>query len=260
MAIRLGTKSLNITIPKELVVVDIGNSRTKVLSQTKFHVFDNNQDLHKNIADVLRQEKTCYDLIYSSVNQLYEKQFLIALDLIKKFKVTNVAELLKNQSLINFEKITGMGYDRMLGLLGALAMNSPPLITIDCGTALTINFLDKNSVCQGGAIFAGAYTQMNALAKNTGQLPEIAFNELKEVPATNTKDAINLGVLYSLIGGIKEISKEFIKDYDNRLPVFITGGYSNLIFKELQKHFNIINQREHLVLEGILNLYDNYLA
>jgi type III pantothenate kinase len=162
---------------------------------------------------------------------------------------------------MKYKQIKGIGSDRVMGLYGASLLASPPLITVDCGTAVTINALDKNMRCAGGAIFAGHRSQMIALSGNTENLKEIEFSKIRRSAGKNTKDAINSGIIISISAGINEIVRRIIKEEFGgaEVPVFITGGGSGLIRKELNEGSLKYIYRPHLVLEGVWKVLKHYI-
>ena len=74
-----------------------------------------------------------------------------------------------------------VGIDRVFGALAAKSMvpAGTPAITVDVGTAVTVNLIDADGVFQGGAIFPGPRLMGLALHQHTAKLPLI---DLREIP------------------------------------------------------------------------------
>ena len=158
------------------IAVDIGNSRLKVLINEKVNFIEYNDSWQTNLYYILEKNSNTSIIAYSSINSIIEIDFLKIINNFKNYTVIKPKELLNKQNLVKFHQIQGIGSDRVFGLIGAVIYSEPPLITIDCGTAITINVLDSKSICIGGAIFPGIYTQIKALHQNTDGLKNLYLN------------------------------------------------------------------------------------
>ena len=74
---------------------------------------------------------------------------------------------------VNVDFPDKVGIDRLFGALAARAMVPPgtPAITVDVGTAATVNLIDADGVFQGGAILPGPRLMARALNEFTAKLP-----------------------------------------------------------------------------------------
>jgi type III pantothenate kinase len=128
-----------------------------------------------------------------------------------------------------------LGIDRALALWGAGKTWGFPILVIDAGTALTFTGGDHNRCLVGGAILPGLGLQMNSLGEKTGQLPFIETGLITDLPprfALNTPEAIQSGVIYTLLSGIKD----FITAWWDLFPeskIVITGGDGYILHKYL---------------------------
>ncbi|BAQ66895.1 pantothenate kinase [Geminocystis sp. NIES-3709] len=130
-----------------------------------------------------------------------------------------------------------MGVDRVLTLWGAGCNYGFPCLVIDSGTALTFTGADENKKFIGGAILPGVRLQLQTLFFNTAALPEIEI--IKEITprwAKNTPSAIQSGVLYTIIAGIKDFSQDWLKKYPES-KVILTGGDAVLLGQYLEEVF-----------------------
>nr|OEJ77568.1 pantothenate kinase [Cyanobacterium sp. IPPAS B-1200] len=122
-----------------------------------------------------------------------------------------------------------MGCDRTLALWGGGCKYGFPSLVIDSGTALTFTGANEHMELIGGAILPGVKLQMETLFFNTAALPEVEILE-EFIPrwAKNTPNAIQSGVIYSILGGIKG----FIDDWLDKYPsssIILTGGDTILL-------------------------------
>jgi len=142
-----------------------------------------------------------------------------------------------------------LGIDRALALWGAGINLGFPILVIDAGTALTFTGADINQCLVGGAILPGLGLQLASLAEKTGQLPLLETELITSLPprfALNTSQAIQSGVIYSLLAAIKD----FIESWLSLFPksnIAITGGDRILLKTHLETQFPDISS--HLIVE-----------
>ena len=226
-----------------VILADIGNTRTKLKVNNILYTAHSQDELIKLKGDLNLNNKSCR-IFYSSVNTRNERRF------IKSFKdytneILPVSSLKESQFPIKFTQVSGIGYDRVVGLIGALKYQSPPLITVDCGTAVTVNFLDENYTVLGGVIYPGFFTQAKAMNDYTLNLPILENIRIIEDTPNNTLDAMAQGILNSITGGIIETIKK------TKLPIIVTGGYGAIINEILkEKSYDCQYQRD-LILDGL---------
>ncbi|MFN6563195.1 MAG: pantothenate kinase [Nostoc sp. ChiSLP01] len=128
-----------------------------------------------------------------------------------------------------------LGVDRALALWGAGKTWGFPMLAIDAGTTLTFTAADAHQCLVGGAILPGLGLQFATLGQQTGQLPLVEIPDFALPPrfALNTTEAIQSGVIYTFLAGIKD----FIQAWWNLFPdgkIAIKGGDRTLIINYLQ--------------------------
>ncbi len=130
-----------------------------------------------------------------------------------------------------------LGIDRALALLGAGETFGYPVLVIDAGTALTFTGADANRRLIGGAILPGLGLQLRSLARGTAALPITQLpSQLPPRWAMQTPAAIESGVIYTLLAGIRD----FIEDWRGQFPdsqIALTGGDSAILLTYLQAQF-----------------------
>lgn len=237
---------------KKVIYADLGNTRTKFLLPDGSFFSYNNNELISDIISLKFLENSVF--VYSTVNPEIE-QFLMKN--IKLEKAVKAIELLKTSQIVNISAVQGMGEDRIFGLLGGLSIAAPPIITIDCGTAVTINAIDKSRFVRGGVIMPGINLQEYSLRNHTKGLSDFLFNtNPNKVIGTNTSDAISSGIIYGIAGAIEAVVKKIINDLfiDEEVNIFLLGGNSYYIRNHLQKLAFV--HEENLVLKGIKYLFN----
>lgn len=153
-----------------------------------------------------------------------------------------------------------LGIDRALAVWGAGITWGFPTLVIDAGTALTFTGVDNHKSLVGGAILPGLGLQFASLGQETGQLPLLEPSIITSLPprfAMNTSAAIQSGVIYTLLSGIKDFIEDWLRLFPNS-QIVITGGDSNLLKTHLQQQFPDIESRlivdNHLIFQGIGNI------
>ncbi len=144
-----------------------------------------------------------------------------------------------------------LGIDRALALLGAGETWGFPVLVIDAGTALTFTGADNHRNLIGGAILPGLGLQFSTLSQKTGQLPNIELpQQLPPRYAVNTQEAIQSGIIYTILAGIKDFIEAWLKDFPES-NVVITGGDRTVLFNYLKSQYPQIIVEKNLILWGI---------
>lgn len=237
--------------------IDVGNSRVKIHHDDVFLSFPYDKDWKKNVQHHFRDHVSRRYLIgLSSVNPKQTTAIVKVLQRCLGHLVVNAHSLLmRNEALLHFGDVEQAGVDRLLGSIGAMTRVAPPLITVDCGTAVTINAIDADRTFKGGVIFAGVSTQLVGLAKQTAGIPEYRYTPGQGSIGQNTQHSVMAGVTASVAGGISYAVRHYIGT-DGAAPasIVITGGESAPIIEALSKEGITASYHQHMVTDGILTL------
>ncbi|OQW77968.1 MAG: hypothetical protein BVN35_04295 [Proteobacteria bacterium ST_bin11] len=138
-----------------------------------------------------------------------------------------------------------LGIDRWLALQ-AVHQNYPgDTCVIDCGTAITIDFIETDGRHLGGFISPGLSLMRKSLAGNTAALP-FSKDLAKTSLAVVTEAAINNGTLLAAVGLIQAALARQPRTYQ----LVLTGGDG----KTLATHLPLPSIVDcNLVLKGLLN-------
>ena len=248
-----------------LVTCDIGNTNIKIgLFQVNGPVEVN---LFKDVTTVLKNLKNLNidGFAVSSVvpNKLEElktglrNNFSIKPFIIDKSNKFNLK--------IIYDSFQTLGIDRICSAEGAFFLYNESaeskdydegtfIISIDCGTATTLNIIRFPGEFIGGIIAPGIRMMFNSLSSTTAQLPEVDNSYYKSLIAKDTNSSIASGVINSTIGLIEKninyIKSEFKA---KKIKIYVTGGNANQILP----HINFDYQYEKgLVLYGIRSIYE----
>ena len=207
-----------------ILVIDLGNTRWKmglVDNGDIIKVSSFEYPISKNIIQKFIQNNYPDGTSLISVNPSMEE--IIPLEGLPNLYILN-----KKNVLLNVDYKGILGPDRITAALGGVKKFGFPLIIIDAGSAITVDLVDSKGVYRGGAIFPGINLQIDALNKFTGLIKDIKFSPYYNIPGNDTLTSVNGGVLFSVIGGVKEIVKKYRED-ELKVKLVITGGDGGII-------------------------------
>jgi type III pantothenate kinase len=154
-----------------------------------------------------------------------------------------------------------LGIDRLIGAFAAHNRFGGPVVVVDAGSAVTIDYVSVEAEFVGGAILPGLSLQTRALATGTDALPHIDWNSEPSLPAPgrNTTDAIRLGVLLGLAGAVERLVSSYhqisepqqAERSSQSCQVVLTGGDAANISPQLRFPHQIV---PNLVCRGLLDL------
>ncbi|MFN3307112.1 MAG: type III pantothenate kinase, partial [Candidatus Kapaibacteriota bacterium] len=136
---------------EQILAIDFGNSRAKLVYRNIYKTFRYTQrflDEFKNFFN--SKVKTPIRVLYSSVNTEQTTKIVDFLASYKNVYIYDIRELILKQKRVNIFNYHWIGTDRILGLIGGLDEFSAPIITVDFGTAITVNTVDSNRNFIGG--------------------------------------------------------------------------------------------------------------
>jgi len=159
-----------------------------------------------------------------------------------------------------------LGIDRALAIWGAGIHYGWPILVIDAGTALTFTGADPQQYLQGGAILPGVKLQFASLAEKTAVLANINLSDNLPVNlsidlpirwAKNTPDAIQSGIIYTLLASIRDYVHTWLRQFPNS-HIVITGGDRTLLLNYLQIFDQALGEKiietPHAIFWGMASL------
>jgi len=170
----------------------------------------------------------------------------------------DVVEITSHEQLpidVDVDHPEKVGIDRLLGAVAANRLRTPgrAAMTVDVGTAATVNLVDANGTFTGGLILPGVRLMLLSLHENTSKLPLVESGERRfadrTFPGRSTEDAIRAGVSYAIAGAVR-LALEHAKVGEQYPELFLTGGGSPAIADLLANH--LPRQVPTLVLDGLV--------
>ena len=139
-----------------------------------------------------------------------------------------------------------LGSDRWAALVAVRHRYTQPASIIDCGTAVTIDFINNNRF-YGGVILPGLQLARNSLIASTAKLQLNGSQPISSI-STSTSAGILSGTLLGLVGAIEHIVKQQQQDTGLSPKIYLTGGNANAI----QPYLALANEVvDDLVLQGM---------
>jgi type III pantothenate kinase len=157
---------------------------------------------------------------------------------------------------VNFDLVdlNTLGSDRIANAVALAEIKALPGLCIDCGTAVTFEMIDRNGIFKGGAIAPGRMLMNRALNDHTAQLPLIELsNTVSAKTGCNTNEAIELGIDFNMIGGIKEFISFADRELEGGVRVVAVGGDSWITVDNID---NVEYGGDDFTLRGIMTLWE----
>ena len=233
------------------LLIDIGNTRIKWQHRDDESILNSSSMMVENFMDIdFSDLQLVKKVLISNVNQA------VVLDKIKESVSLFGCPIIEaksetNHILINdYEDSLSLGVDRWLTALGAWKKYKKPLLVINAGTAITIDWIDLDSQekphFKGGMILPGVAISLAILNDSTNLIDtEIGTTKY---PSVNTTDAVTTGIFTSIQGAVNLVCRKL----PPTLPILLTGGDAYLIYEQSDNEWKSrIKMEVDLVFEGL---------
>jgi type III pantothenate kinase len=120
-----------------------------------------------------------------------------------------------------------LGADRWLGALAAHRAHGAA-VTIDCGSATTLNLIDADGTFRGGAIAPGLRAMAVGMAQRTPHLPAPVDAEAGEMPPRSSTAAVSAGVVLGWCGAIERLAADLQRAAAMPTALVLTGGEAGI--------------------------------
>lgn len=115
-----------------------------------------------------------------------------------------------------------LGADRWVGALAAYRRHGAA-VTVDCGTATTVNLVTAAGVFEGGAIAPGLGAIVEGMRATAPALPPADLGADPSLPARTTQGSVDAGVLLGWCGAVERLVAEARRRLP-AAPLVVTGG------------------------------------
>jgi len=151
-----------------------------------------------------------------------------------------------------------VGTDRLLNALAANGKSGEACVVIDAGTAITIDFVDKWGIFQGGCIAPGLGLMLKSLHEHTAALPLVAPPREPVLVGAGiaplgrtTVEAMTRGCVAALQGMMRILVDRYAEFNGSYPRVIATGGDAALL-AEGDEWNEVIHIVPDLILMGML--------
>lgn len=223
------------------LVIDIGNTRIKAALFKNGELISNKTFTNKAHLEDFIDDVTAEKAIICNVGK--EKYSLP-----DHFPYIELSHQTKVPLHNQYGTPETLGKDRLAASVGAISeFSENPVLVVDAGTCITLDFTDQEKRYYGGSIHPGLIMRYKALYNFTGKLPLVT--PVKEVSLTgsNTKESILSGVQNGITMEIDGMIQEYRHKYPG-LIVLLTGGDTNFFESKLKEPIFV---RPDLVLKGL---------
>lgn len=156
-----------------------------------------------------------------------------------------------NQALplaIDYATPETLGMDRVVAAIGARSLfPNVPLLVIDAGTAITVDYVSADGVFQGGNIAPGIQLRFQSLNEHTDKLPLVQAKAEFDAIGKDTESAIRAGVQQGVVNELSSYVAQAREQYSN-LQVVLTGGDALLISKNMVENLTV---EKNLIFIGL---------
>ena len=148
---------------------------------------------------------------------------------------------------------TQMGADIVADAVAALEQFRAPIITIDMGTATTIGVISEGRTYEGGLLLPGVNVSLEALSRQTAQLPAISLQPPKTLIGKTTEECMRSGIVYGTAAMLDGIIDRIRGEFPGKtVSIVATGGSAPFIVKFCR---NPILYDKSLLMEGLWAIY-----
>ncbi len=225
------------------LVIDFGNTRTKAAIFKSGNILEKLDNLvAEDIPALIDQFKPEHTIVSSVSKSMGELESIIGKDALF------LSHRTKLPFKIAYNSPSTLGLDRIAAVAGAQhAFTNTNCLVIDSGTCVTYDLIDKNGVYHGGGISPGINMRFKALNTFTANLPLVDSAENVNLVGQTTKESIQSGVIYGIIGEIEQFIRMY-KDKFADLQIIICGGDAKYFENRLKAD---IFASPELVLTGL---------
>ena len=237
-----------------LLVIDIGNSRTKwalVSSDgalSEFEVCMNANIAKSNLSVAAQKADSALIANVAGAGLAQQISQLLSPLTINFLTATSQACGVTN----GYADPAKLGADRWAALIAAWQRTKRATLVVNAGTAITIDMLDEKGTFLGGTIMPGLRLMHESLSNNASQL-NIEEGVVHNFP-NNTQDAVATGNINAVAGAIGIMLKRLEKQCGWLPKLILSGGDANKIAEALKLNLKQVIMIENLVLQGLVLL------
>ena len=234
------------------LVIDIGNSRTKVAvfddhNLFKIDVLDHLSD--ELLADYLKAEDIQQSIISSVKDEIDGLENMLA----ARTDYIRFSARITTGIINQYKTPETLGLDRLAGVIGARVLfPEKDCLVIDLGTCISYDAINKDGLYRGGSISPGLNMRLRAMHEHTGRLPLIQLADYGELEGNDTSTSMLSGVVNGTFLEIMGFIQQYKGQYSELQPI-MCGGDAIFFDTRLKNSIfaHTLKIEPHLVLIGL---------
>ena len=206
------------------LMIDMGNTKTKYAYFVDGSIKEKGSCKPEDTSKIIHDYSGIVKIIMLSSVRPIPKSIL-SKPMNRGCKLVGLSSEMEMPFKICYKTPKTLGADRLALVAGAVfCFSNKPVLIIDVGTCITIDFVDSKTKYLGGSISPGLQMRLNALSNQTSALPLVRLSKPQDLIGNSTKESILSGVVN---GAIQELDGT-IDAYKalSRDNIVITGGTS----------------------------------
>ncbi len=221
-----------------LLILEIGNSHVSVAASVGGTIYTNERFGRDRLDGVVRHAEETWAALpedriravaaCSVVPALLDELRERLLDRLGQ-PILVVGESLHRPLSVALDRPESVGIDRLCSAAAAYDNLRHACAVASFGTAITIDCVNDEGAFLGGAILPGIAMQAKSLHQGTAQLPDVAVTAADGVYGSSTEGAISNGILYGIVGSLREITERYATQLGAWPDLIATGGNADLI-------------------------------
>ncbi len=192
--------------------------------------------------------------IIGSVVPALNGRLLAALHALCRARILTVGPGLKSGIKLRLDNPSQLGAELLCGAVAALSECSGPLVVISADTAVSMMAVNANQELVGGIILAGPQLSLNALVRNTAQLPQVDLMPTApcSVLGKNTSACLQSGYVLGTAGMLDGLAARFCAELGHQTVFYATGNLPEAIRDACSTP---IRYRENLISDGLYRIW-----
>lgn len=246
------------SIPSRSLVVDVGNSVTKVACFSGKELVGSVTPLGAgdwSAIDGMVTNLGVNNIIYSTVAneppQTWTDKWKAA-----RLGVYSVDRARALPFPSTYRTVDTLGQDRIAAIAGTLGRVITSRLIVDAGSCVTTDLVDRNNHHLGGNISPGVKMRLSSMHEHTARLPLVERGTLIDKVGRSTEEALRHGGQLGVVYEVEGLYHRLLSKYAD-LQVILTGGDAELLLPS----FSVaVLPYPNLVLYGlnqILSIYVN---
>lgn len=157
-----------------------------------------------------------------------------------------------------YERPAEVGMDRLANAVGGVYFYGPPLLILDFGTAVTLDYVaspdppGSKPIYKGGAILPGLRLAAESLYTGTSKLPIVDLAEPRSAIGGTTVNSIRAGLFFGFQGAISALVERAREEIGSACRVVATGGDASWFRNRLNFPLEV---QTDLTLFGLRQIY-----